>query len=176
MNITKLNQYREDSYRKHIYHERASNRTRFLNNVFSITNIVLVTFTGIANNVTILSGHNKTYDIILSVMLYISLLLSGIQKYLKFEEKSQSHYSSSTSYSLLYKNIRDNPSSLNDYFVHHFHLLESIEQPIPSSITSMEVVVPDPIASDEEIMIDNGSSSEDLAMKYEMEKLENNSF
>lgn len=175
MNITKLNQYREDSYKKHIHHSKASSYTKFVNDCFSLVNIVLVTFTGIANNITVISGHSQIYGIMLSILLYISLLLAGIQKYIKYDELSTAHSSSSLGYSLLYKNIRDNPHELNDYLVNHFHLLEAIEPSIPDFIKNKDVEVPEAIEVEIKISSEEYDDDDD-AIKYELEKLKEDSF
>jgi hypothetical protein len=172
MNITKLNQYREDSYKKHVHHSKACSHTKLINNCFSLINIVIVTFTGIANNITVVSGHSPLYGIMLSILLYISLLVSGIQKYLKFDELSTAHSSSSLGYSLLYKNIRDSPDEITDYLINHFHLLEATEPPIPDFIKNSDVDIPEGITPE----VKNSSEEDEDAINYELDKLKEDSF
>lgn len=139
MDIHTLKTYKNDSYIKTFKHSKASSYYKKINTVFSILNIGLVSLSGIAANIS----HNDFYNGIISGVLYFSLFITGIQKYLNYEELSSKHGSSSLGYSLLYKNIRDNLTEPSIIYITQFQVLDSISPTIPDHIEAIQIEMPD---------------------------------
>lgn len=141
MDISTLKKYRYESYIKNIKHTKASKLYKKIDTIFSIINIALVSISGVATNVT--RDSNPFYSTIISGFIYCSLFITGVQKYLNYEEKSSKHGSSALGYSLLYMNIRDNISEPSIIFITQFQVLKAISPDIPESIDILMIDDPD---------------------------------
>jgi hypothetical protein len=167
MDISTLKKYRYESYTKNIKHTKASKIYKKIDTIFSIINIALVSISGVATNVT--SDSNPFYSTIISGFIYCSLFVTGVQKYLNFEEKSSKHGSSALGYSLLYMNIRDNINEPSIIFITQFQVLDSISPDLPESIETLHIEDPDTSSSTTE---SSGSHSQ-ADIRIEIERLRN---
>jgi hypothetical protein len=86
-----------------------------LYNVISISNIILVSITGISNNITsYTNGFDNGLNIIYSILMYISAALSSIQKFYNYAEKIEQHKIAFTRYSNLLDTIEDYLNAINN--------------------------------------------------------------
>lgn len=158
-----LKTYKEDSFVKTFRHSKASAYYKKINTAFSILNIGLVSLSGIATNIT---PDNRIYSSIISGVIYFSLFVSGVQKYLNYEDLASKHDSSSLGYSLLYKNIRDNINEPSVIFITQFQVLDSISPPIPEHIETIKLQEEKPNSYTSSIATDN-------SVTIEMDRLRN---
>jgi hypothetical protein len=78
------------------------------NDILTITNIILVGSSGIANNIASFTGGEKIItSTVLSIVLYLSLIVTGIQKYYDFSQSAEKHRLISILYQTLSENIKD---------------------------------------------------------------------
>lgn len=78
------------------------------NDILTITNIILVGSTGIANNIASFTGaENIIIGTVLSIVLYLSLIVTGIQKYYDYSQSAEKHRLISILYKTLSENIKD---------------------------------------------------------------------
>lgn len=78
------------------------------NEIFTVVNMILVAFTGVANNIATFSGTaNVIVNTFLSVVLYFSLVITGIQKYYDYSQSAEKHRLISILYRTLSENIDD---------------------------------------------------------------------
>lgn len=139
INANIIKKYREESHRNSIHHEEAGIMFKRIDNVFSVLNIAIVSISGVATSLK----YDHNYDIIISCLIYFSLFLTGVQKYMNYEELSSKHGSSALGYSLLYKNIRDNMDQPSSVFITQFQVLDSISPTIPKKISEKKIDTPD---------------------------------
>lgn len=100
--------YYNKALKNSIEHLKSFNSDSKKNDILTITNIILVASTGIANNVATFTGaENIITNTVLSVVLYFSLLLTGIQKYYDYAQSAEKHRIISILYSTLSENIQD---------------------------------------------------------------------
>lgn len=150
-----IKKYRDESYIKHVQHSKAASDFRKISNILSIVNIGLVSASGVATNVT---NDIGAYSFIISLAIYSSLFLTGVQKYLNYDELSFKHDSSSTGYSTLYKNILDNINDPPYLLISAFHILESTSPSVPEYISKIKIDLPkDSIGSTERSSGSTGS-------------------
>lgn len=95
------------------------------NNILSILNIVLVSFAGISNYFV-----STDYNYLVSIVLYLSLFVSGVHKYFNYEEAIEKHRVSSILYSTLSQNIQDG-SIPHQYIISQLQLLKVMEPDVP---------------------------------------------
>lgn len=155
-----IKKYRDESYIKQVQHTKTASDFRKISNIMSITNIALVSASGVATNIT------NEYRFIISLAIYSSLFLTAVQKYLNYDELSFKHESSSAGYSVLYKNILDNINDPPYLLVSTFHILESTSPAIPEYISKIKVDIPE--GSSIERSIESTSSCDNI-----MERLNN---
>lgn len=159
--------YARNAYMKYKQHEMAQKHVTSINTVFTIVNITIVSFTGIANNITTILGANYVvYDILFSCLLYISLLTTGLQKFFRCEELIGAHGSSSLNYSLLYQNIREG-SIPEHYILGQYQLLQASEPNLPDFVSNTVIEVPD--ESPATVHVGTGSHVDEL--DFELDRL-----
>lgn len=158
-----IKKYRDESYIKQVQHAKTASDFRRISNIMSIANIGLVSASGVATNITKDIG---TYSFIISLAIYSSLFLTAVQKYLNYDELSFKHESSSTSYSVLYKNILDNIKKPPYLLISTFHILESTSPNIPEYVSKINIDLPE--ESIKKSTESNNSSSDNI-----MERLNN---
>jgi hypothetical protein len=101
MNIIK--KYENLSLRYKLYHSKSQNYYSAWNTRLNITNMIVVSIIGVSNNLTVsLNIDNKPLSICYSIVLYLSVLLSTLQQFLKYEELAEKHRVCSIRYSHLY--------------------------------------------------------------------------
>jgi hypothetical protein len=113
------------------------------NDFLTILNMILVASTGIANNVVTFSGANT----LLSVVLYLSLIITGIQKYYDYAQSAEKHRIISILYATLCENIKDEKIPCQ-YIRSQYQLLRAIgpglvevdDQPTATSTEPVDVV------------------------------------
>ena len=101
INLLKKYEKLTEDYRT--LHRKCSEYYSNLNTNINVSNIVLVALVSITNNITSVSRENNIYlSVSYSVLLYLSAMVSTLQQFLKYEELSEKHKTSSTRYNHLY--------------------------------------------------------------------------
>lgn len=159
MNIIKKYENLASSYKT--YHSRSQNYYSMWNTRLNITNMVVVSAIGVSNNLTAsLNIDNKPLTICYSIVLYLSVLLSTLRQFLKYEELSEKHRVCSIRYShlhnlcLLYKES-DIKSIVEEY--------ENIYKNAPS--------IPEHIKSEEITVIQSEGGIIDIATSHQLNRL-----
>lgn len=98
-----MKKYETLSYKYKIAHYKASGYYSKWNIRLNLSNIAIVSFIGIANNITsITDTNNKALSVSYSIVLYFSVLLGACQQFLRYEELAEKHRVISVRYNHLY--------------------------------------------------------------------------
>ena len=100
--------YYSKSNDKRVKHFNLSQKNGNTDKLLTVANIIIVTTTGIANNIITSFGmETKISGALVSIVLYFSLLITAIQKYYDFAQASEKHKLSSLLYANLAETIND---------------------------------------------------------------------
>ncbi len=98
-----LKKYEALSHKYKIAHYKASSYYSKWNIRLNMINIAIVSLIGISNNITSISDIEiKALSVSYSIVLYLSVLLSASQQFLKYEELAEKHRVISVRYNHLY--------------------------------------------------------------------------
>ncbi len=121
-------------------HDKSMNTIKFRNDFLSALNILLVSFAGIANNVTYIKNiDSNAFSVLFSGILYSSLVVTGVQKYLNYDELVEKHRVSSILYATLCQNIDDGLIPVQ-YIRSQYQMLKAMEPYTaePETLTSFD--------------------------------------
>lgn len=151
-------------------HDKATDFYYNLDNIISITSIIIITGTGTTSFATLSISDDLSIKIIIGVILYITAVMEGIKKFINPSEKNILHSNAMKAYSNLYHNIQkqliletENRQSGKDYvgwITREFDNLSTSTPDIPSFITN-KLKEPDDIPLETIITVKDNTHSED---------------
>lgn len=101
-----LKNYASKCYKLKLSHELSLKYYDHRNNIINSINIGVVAFIAISNNVTVtIEKDNPFIGILYSIGLYISVLVSSLQKFLQYERRKETHRIASVRYNNLYNAV-----------------------------------------------------------------------
>jgi hypothetical protein len=159
--MTIIKNYETISLKYKIAHSEAAMYYSLWSIRMNITNIILVSATGVANNITAtLNVDSKPLSVCYSIVLYLSVLLNTIQRFLKYEELSEKHKTFSIRYNHLYNLcLVSTESQLTDIIQEY----EDIYKNAPD--------IPEKIKLKEDSDIENTPEIIDIATSHQLNRL-----
>ncbi len=155
-------EYYSKAIDKRVKHFNLSQRNGNIDNMLTVSNIIIVTTTGVANNIITSFGmETKISGALVSIVLYFSLLITAVQKYYDFSRASQEHKLSSTLYENLAQTINDKKIPVQ-YISSQYQLIRAIA-PQVEELDSKSVSINIDSSRDEEIDLD-----------FEIQRMNNN--